>query len=144
MMLPRRVPFIGEVPLPMISSWLRSLTSPTSTHTFDVPMSSATTYLSSVFGMNDSLHFGVRRQGHRFQRLNDDAIGEAQIGVGDLRASEVLGLRDGVELAPFRGEIVPVRIHDCAELTVEEGEGVRRHGTNLGDAREQLGVRRPQ
>jgi hypothetical protein len=30
---------------------LRSVTSPTSTHTFDVPMSSATMYFSSVFGI---------------------------------------------------------------------------------------------
>ena len=51
MMLPRRVPFIGEVPLPMISSCPRSLISPTSTQTFDVPMSRATMYLSSVLGM---------------------------------------------------------------------------------------------
>src|SRR5258706_7537072 len=48
MMLPRRVPFIGDVPLPMISSWPRSLISPTRTQTFDVPMSRATMYLSSV------------------------------------------------------------------------------------------------
>src|SRR5437763_13479009 len=130
MMLPRRVPFIGAVPLPMISSWLRSLASPTSTHTLDVPMSRATTYFSSVFGMNDSC-LGVRWQSHRFQsggaavalrRFDDDAIGESKVRVRDRAAAELLRTRDGVEVAPLGREIARVRVDDGAELTVEERE----------------------
>src|SRR5437764_2125010 len=127
MMLPRRVPFIGAVPLLMISSWLRSLASPTSTHTFEVPMSSATTYFSSVFGMYDSLrHFRPRLLGT--YRFDHDSIAETEVGVGDGRARKLLRLGDGVELAPFRGD---VRRHDVdhrAELPVEDGEAVRRPG----------------
>src|SRR5205807_10183420 len=96
MMLPRRVPFMGAVPLPMISSCPRSVTSPTSTHTFDVPISSATTYFSSVFGIGCSYlvrdlrgnelrpaHF---RQRDFMQRFDNQPIGKANVGVGDLAA----------------------------------------------------------
>src|SRR5467141_3070561 len=133
MMLPRRVPFIGEVPLPMISRWLRSLTSPTSTQTFEVPMSSATMYFSSVFGIERS-SFGVRGRSHRFQsdgaagalqRLDDDTVLESKIRVRDLAAPQFLGLSDGVEVAPFRREVGGVGVNEGAELAVEEGEAVR-------------------
>src|SRR5439155_651612 len=121
MMLPRRVPFIGEVPLPMISSWLRSFTSPTSTQTLEVPMSRATTYLSSVFGMYDSCRFGVRRKNRcsRFQRFDDDPAGESQIGVRDRPVAQLLGVRDGVKLAPLRRQIGCIGIDHRTELPVE-------------------------
>src|SRR5438132_11640662 len=125
MMLPRRVPFIGDVPLPMISSWLRSLTSPTSTHTFEVPMSRATTYFSSVFGMHDSLNdLGPRLLGP--QRLDDDAMGETEIGVGHGGAPQFFRAGDGVQLAPLRREIAGVRVDHRGQLPVEDGETVRR------------------
>src|SRR5436190_21862769 len=93
MMLPRRVPFIGEVPLPMISSWPRSLTSPTNTHTLDVPMSRATTYFSSVFGMHRSLNcLGPMLLGP--QRLDDDSVGETEVGVANGAAVELLRAGD--------------------------------------------------
>src|ERR1051325_2763618 len=144
MMLPRRVPFIGEVPLPMISSWLRSLISPTSTHTFDVPMSSATMYFSSVLGIRDSLRRGVRGGAKGSLRLDDDAIGEAQIGVLDGSAPEVLGADDGVEAAPLRRYVFRVRVDDGRQLAVEEREAARRDRVHLGDARVDLRVARAQ
>src|SRR5437764_10883 len=147
MMLPRRVPFIGEVPLPMISSWLRSLASPTSTQTLDVPMSSATTYFSSVFGMYDSLHWqqpGCRAEARPAGWFDDDAIGEAQIGVFDGSAIELLGARDGVQVAPLRREVVRVRVDHRAELAVEQREGVGGDGTDLGEARVHVRVARAQ
>src|SRR3954470_705986 len=105
MMLPRRVPFIGDVPLPMISSCPRSVTSPTSTQTFEVPMSSATMYLSSVFGMvisysirdlNRYIELSGRRRHRelRVHRLDDDASVEAQIGVLQVAALELVGSGD--------------------------------------------------
>src|SRR3954449_10907578 len=118
MMLPRRVPFIGDVPLPMISSWLRSLTSPTSTHTFEVPMSRATTYFSSVFGMHDSLNW-LWPMLLGSQRLDDDAVGETKVGVGDGAAAEPLRASDRVELAPLRREVGSVGIDHGAQLAVE-------------------------
>src|ERR1051325_71266 len=146
MMLPRRVPFIGAVPLPMISSWARSLTSPTSTQTFDVPMSRATMYLSSVFGMELSsiLECGgraaadvrERRHGRRTPRFHDDSIGEAQVDGFD--AAELLVRNDGVEVAPLRGELVAVGVDERAELAVEDGEAARRDGADLRDARVEL------
>src|SRR5881392_2438954 len=101
MMLPRRVPFMGAVPLPMISSWLRSLISPTSTHTFDVPMSRSTMYFSSVLGIDRSCLYGVRWQSDHLplQRFDDDAIGKPEIGVLD---REPVGAHDPVQAAPFR------------------------------------------
>src|ERR1041385_2431913 len=143
MMLPRRVPFIGEVPLPMISSWLRSLASPTSTQTFDVPMSSATTYFSSVFGI-DCSSFGLRRRGHRSHGFDDDAIGEAEVGVGNVAAAELFRAGDGVEVAPLRREVARVGVDDRAELAVEEREGVGGDGADFGHARVQLGIMRAE
>src|SRR4029079_5192619 len=142
MMLPRRVPFIGAVPLPMISSWARSFTSPTSTQTFEVPMSRATMYLSSVFGMELSSILdcgrraagGVRdrRHGRRTQWLDDDAVVESQVDVFD--APELLVRNDGVEVAPLRGELLAVGVDERAELAVEDGEAARRDGADLRDA----------
>src|SRR5258708_22831277 len=107
MMLPRRVPFIGEVPLPMISSWPRSLTSPTSTHTFEVPMSSATMYFSSglvIVRSPKSVRNGHRRHrpplrhghGDRMGRFEDDAIVATEVGGLDRARGESLGAHDGV------------------------------------------------
>src|ERR1700680_3402515 len=111
MMFPRRVPFMGAVPFPMISSCPRSVTSPTSTHTFDVPISSATTYFSSVFGIGCSYlvrdlrrnelspaHF---RQRDLVQRLHNESIGKADVGVGDLAAAEVFRTRHCRKGAPL-------------------------------------------
>src|ERR1051325_7677519 len=143
MMLPRRVPVIGEVPLPMISRRLRSLTSPTSTQTLDVPMSRATTYFSSVFGIDGS-SFGLRWHRHRFHGFDDDAIGKAKIGVGNGAAIESLRARDGVEVAPLRREIAGVGVDHRAELAVEEGERVGRDLANLRDARVELRIARAE
>src|SRR5258706_1372369 len=140
MMLPRRVPFIGEVPLPMISSRPRSLISPTSTHTFEVPMSRATMYLSSVLAMTVLLVGDLRRRGDRRRRgrgrdrvngFDDDAVAEAEVGVFDAVRSELLGTGDGVKVAPLRGEVRSVREDQRAELAVEEREAARRDGANL-------------
>src|SRR5689334_21227842 len=141
MMLPRRVPFIGEVPLPMISSWLRSLASPTSTQTLDVPMSRATTYFSSVFGIDGS-SVGLRWRRHRIHAFDDDAIGEAKIGVAKRAAIELLRAGDGIEVAPLRGEVARVGVNHRAQLAVAERECIGRDLTNLGDARGQLGIAR--
>src|SRR6266511_4292879 len=153
MMFPRRVPFIGDVPLPMISSCPRSLTSPTSTHTFEVPMSRATMYLSSVFGMllSSILERGSaaaalegRRRGRRTPWLHDDAVLKAEVRVLDGAAGELLVRDDGVEVAPLRREVAGAGVDERAELAVEDGEAARRHGTDLGDARVELGVARAE
>src|SRR5437588_4584584 len=144
MMLPRRVPFIGAVPLPMISSWLRSLASPTSTQTLEVPISSATTYFSSVFGIDDSCRFGGRRRSRRFRRFDDDAIRESEIRVTDGGAIEPFRPRDGVQIAPLRREIARVRVDDRVELAIEERECVRRNGADLGDSGVDVRVARAQ
>src|SRR5215212_1323081 len=153
MMLPRRVPFIGAVPLPMISSWLRSLISPTSTHTFDVPMSRATMYFSSVLGIGDSSVFGVRRQGCRFEsgrtagalrRFDDDAVGKPEVGVLDGALPQPVGAGDGVEAAPLGRDVLRVGVDIRAEVPVEEGEAARRDRPHLGDAREDGRIARPQ
>src|SRR5207247_9121001 len=114
MMLPRRVPFIGAVPLPMISSWPRSVTSPTSTHTFDVPMSSATMYFSSVFGMDilligdlhgDDWTRSHRHCRHRSQRLHHHSAIEAKIGIGDVARRKSFRCSDRIKFTPLRGEV---------------------------------------
>src|ERR1044071_3014411 len=130
MMLPRRVPFIGDVPLPMISSCPRSLISPTSAQTFEVPMSSATTYFSSVLGMRG------------LQRFHNDSIRKTQIGVFD--AWVILGAEDRVEAAPFRGDVVRVGVDERAELAIEDRESSRRNRPHLGDARVDLAIARAQ
>src|SRR5581483_925626 len=153
MMLPRRVPFIGAVPLPMISSWPRSAISPTSTHTFDVPMSSATMYFSSFFGMAPSLvrdlhrnHRARRARGRRHlaQWLHHHASVESEIGIGDLAGSEALRGGDRVELAPLCRHVLLVRIDERAHLPVEKCKTTRRHRAHLGDARVQLRIGGPK
>src|SRR6266540_3854111 len=143
MMLPRRVPFIGAVPLPMISRCPRSLTSPTSTQTFDVPRSRATTYFSSVLGMRCLLVRNLRALCRHDCRaaaddgmngFENDAIGEAQIGVFDGRAAKTLGVRDRIERSPLLGQIFRIRIHDGAEVAVEERKRMRRQRTHFRDA----------
>src|SRR5216684_255527 len=119
MMLPRRVPFIGAVPLPMISRWPRSVISPTSTHTFDVPMSSATMYFSSVFGMgillirdlhcNDGMR-SHRHSRHRAQRLDHHTAAEAKVGVGDVARREAFRCGNRIKVTPLRGEILFVGV----------------------------------
>src|SRR6185436_17043431 len=125
MMFPRRVPFIGDVPLPMISSCPRSLTSPTSTQTFEVPMSRATMYLSSVLGMDALLVLecggpaaAVRGRPHcrRIPRFHDDAVLKAEVRVLDGAAGELLAGDDGVEVAPLRREVPGVGVDEHADL----------------------------
>src|SRR5687767_6290184 len=130
MMFPRRVPFIGAVPLPMISSCPRSLISPTSAQTFEVPMSRATMYFSSVRGMRG------------LQLFDDHSIRESQIRVVDARV--VFGAQDSVEAAPLGGDVGGVGVDECAEVAVEEREAARRNRTHFGDARVELAVARAQ
>src|ERR1051325_8054782 len=130
MMLPRRVPFIGDVPLPMISSCPRSLISPTSAQTFEVPMSRATMYFSSVLGMR------------RLQRFHDHPIRKSQIGVFD--SGIVFGAQNRVEAAPFRGRVVGVGVDERAELAIENREAARRHGPHFGNPRVDLAVARAE
>src|SRR5436189_647176 len=164
MMLPRRVPFIGDVPLPMISSCPRSLISPTSAQTFEVPMSSATTYFSSVLGMmpppSRVIPSGARDLGgweraalrhppgslaHARDDIADfhnDPIRKTQIGVFD--AWLVLGAEDRVEAAPFRGDVVRIGVNERAELAIETREAARRDSPHRGDARVDLAIVRAQ
>src|SRR4029077_16134232 len=150
MMFPRRVPFMGAVPLPMISSCPRSVTSPTSTHTFDVPISSATTYFSSVFGIGCSYlvrdlrrnelrpaHF---RQRYVMNRFHNETIGEADVGIGDLAAAEVVGPRDSDESAPLGKHILLIGIDERAELPIEQSKSARRQRPHFRDSRIDLCV----
>src|SRR2546428_82090 len=145
MMLPRRVPFMGAVPLPMISSCPRSVTSPTNTHTFDVPISSATTYFSSVFGIGCSYlvrdqrrnelrpaHFRQRCLMHRF---DNETIGEADVGIGDLAAAEVFDPGDSGERVPLGEHILLVGVDERAELPIEQRESAGRQRPHFGDSR---------
>src|SRR5688572_30370020 len=130
MMLPRRVPFIGEVPLPMTSTCPRSLISPTSAQTFEVPMSRATMYLSSVLDMRC------------LQRFYDHSIREPQVRVFDLRVA--LGTQHGVEVSVLGGDVLRVGVDDGPQLAVVQGEAARRDRPHFGDAREELAVALPQ
>src|SRR4028118_800814 len=104
MMLPRRVPFIGEVPLPMISSCPRSLISATSAQTFDVPMSSATMYFSSVLDIRC------------LQRLHNHSFRESQIRVLDGRV--MVRAQDRAQVAVLLRDVVGVRVDDGLQLAV--------------------------
>src|SRR2546422_1400274 len=144
MMLPRRVPFIGAVPLPMISSCPRSVTSPTSTQTLEVPMSSATMYFSSVFGMSFSSFFLIcdqrrddpwncnRRRQRRIHRLENQAIAESQVGVLDVAASVVLRGGDGIQIAPLRRQIILVCVNRGAQFAVKQGKTMRQQRAHFG------------
>src|SRR5438093_11231559 len=129
MMLPRRVPFIGAVPLPMISSWPRSVTSPTSTQTFDVPMSSATMYFSSVFAMDILLIGDLHRNDwtrchrhcrHRPQRLDHHPPVETKIGISDVARRKSFRCSDRVKITPLRGEILLVGVDKGLQLPVKK------------------------
>src|SRR5439155_12617039 len=144
MMLPRRVPFIGAVPLPMISRWPRSLTSATSTQTFDVPRSRATTYFSSVLGMRCLLIRNLRALrrhdcraagGDGMNGFENDAIGETQIGVFDGAAAETLRIGDRVKRSPLLGQTRGVCVNDCSEFAIEQRKAVRRQRTHFGNPR---------
>src|SRR5688500_19012195 len=117
MMFPRRVPFIGEVPLPMISSWPRSLISATSAQTFDVPMSRATMYFSSVLDIRCLLML-FRHAAH------NDSFCEPQVRVLDLRV--VVRAQDGAEVPVFRGDVFRVRVDDRLQLAVVQCKAARR------------------
>src|SRR5215210_369894 len=117
MMFPRRVPFIGEVPLPMISSWPRSPISATSAQTFDVPMSSATMYFSSVLDML------------ALQRSHNHSFREPQVRVLDLRV--VVRAQHGAEVPVLRGDVLGVRIDDRLQLAVVQREAARRDRPHL-------------
>src|SRR5687767_8167284 len=127
MMFPRRVPFIGEVPLPMISSCPRSPISPTRAQTFEVPMSSATMYFSSVLGM----FFLLRHFHHHPTR-------ESQIGVFD--AWIVLRAQHGAQVAVLPGEVVRVRVDDGPQLAVVDRESARRDRPHFRDPRVELAI----
>src|SRR5688572_26939194 len=120
MTFPRRVPFIGDVPLPMISSCPRSPISPTSAQTFEVPISSATMYFSSVLGM-----FFLTCCFH------DHPVREPQIRVFD--AGVVLRAEHGAEISVLLGDVFGVRVNDRAQLAVVNREAARRDRPHLGD-----------
>src|SRR3954447_16396033 len=77
-------------------------------------------------------------------RFDDDAAGETEVGVFDVVYAEVLRARDGVEIAPLRGEVALVGIHERPELAVEKREAVRRDRIDFGDARVNLRIARAQ
>src|SRR5207253_2573741 len=77
-----------------------------------------------------------RRAGRlRVNGLDDDAVGEAEVGVLDVRLPVLLALHDRVEVAPLRRGVVLVEIDGRGELAIEDREAARRNRTHDGDGR---------